>query len=116
MTGPTYRAGWRYERHPASYTDLDLGIPRVQIRRGQWKVTIPAHIYDDMTDDAFADFMARQYRETAFDQLQTDLAVLARQLLGQHDLGHGPFVVDGVPHEDLTGALYRYTTAARDTP
>jgi hypothetical protein len=111
VSEPTFRCGWRVSRRPPS--DLFF-YDAVTIRRGQWKAMLNAVIFDHMDDEAFANYMGRHYRETAFERLEADLAVLARQVLGELEQREGLLIVDGVSHDDVKAALYRYTTAERD--
>jgi hypothetical protein len=109
MTETTYRCGWRVSRClPDGMYDT------VTIRRGQWAATLDAAVFDHMGDEMFAEYMSQHYRESAFEQLEADLAVLARQVLGEMEQHEALPTVDGVPYDDIKAALYRYTTAERD--
>ena len=111
MSETTFRCGWRVSRClPGDLFFYDT----VTIRRGQWKAMLDAEVFDCMDDEMFAEYMGRHYRETAFEQLEADLAVLARQVLGELEQREGLLIVDGVEHDDVKAALYRYTTAERD--
>lgn len=112
MSEPTFRCGWRILRRPPG--DLLNFYDTVAIRRGQWKAMMNAEAFDDMSDETFAEYVGRHYRESAFEQLEADLAVLARQILGELEQREGLPVVDGVSCDDVKAALYRYTTAERD--
>jgi hypothetical protein len=106
---PAFRCGWRVLRQPpGNFYDT------VVIRRGQWKAMTNAEAYDDLDDATFAECMSRHYRESAFEQLEADLAVLARQVLGEMEQREGLLIVDGVFYDDVKAALHRYTTAERD--
>lgn len=108
----TYRCGWRVLRQPPG--DLLNFYDTVVIRRGQWKAMMNAEAYDDLDDATFAEYMGQHYRESAFEQLEADLAVLARQVLGEMEQRDGLLIVDGVSYDDVKAALHRYTTAERD--
>lgn len=112
MTEATFRCGWRVSRCPP---DDMLALPHaVVIRRGQWKAMMDAVTYDYVDDATFAEHMNRYHRESAFEQLEADLAVLARQILGEMEQREGLLAVDGVSYDDVKAALHRYTTAERD--
>lgn len=111
MTETTFRCGWHVSRRPPG--DIPF-YDTVAIRRGQWKAMLDAAIFDYMDDETFAEYMGRHYRESAFDQLEADLMVLARQVLGEMEQGEGLPIVDGVSCDDVKAALHRYTTAERD--
>lgn len=109
----TYRCGWRYDR-PAADELRPFDFPMVVIRRGEFRARIRPEMFDAMSDEEFADFIGRMYREHAFEHLQRDLDTLARQLIGELDQGNG-MIVTGVPYDDIKAALYRWQKAKRDT-
>lgn len=108
----TYRCGWRVSRRPDDGL-FHFPVP-VKICRGQWQMMMDSFHFDALPDDAFVDIVERTYRESAFEQLEADLAVLARQVLDEMEQREGLLVVDGVSYDDVKAALYRYTTAERD--
>lgn len=112
MTEITFRCGWRVSRRP--HDDTVALSDMVVIRRGQWKAMMNAATYNYIDDETFAEYMSRHYRESAFEQLEADLAVLARQVLGEMEQHGGLLIVDGVSYDDVKAALYRYTTVERD--
>lgn len=118
MSEPTYRCGWRVVQ-PVEIDPLidqwgDLAFPKITIRRGEFQAVMDPRGFDEMSDEEFATWMEYGYREHAFVQLQRDLDVLARQLIGEIDAGLG-VTVTGVPYDDVKAALYRWQKAKRDT-
>lgn len=112
MSEATFRCGWRVLRRPPD--DLLAFYDIVTIRRGQWKAMMNLEMFDAISDETFAEYMRQHYRESAFEQLEADLTVLARQVLGEIEQCEGLLIVDGVSYDDVKAALYRYTTAERD--
>lgn len=111
----TFRAGWHVHR-PSNAEVWRLhepAPPYVTVRRGEWQMQIPIQGYDEMTDDQFAEVVAYTYRESAFGTLQEDLDTLARQLIGEIEMGALPET--DVPYDDVKAALYRWQKAKRDT-
>jgi hypothetical protein len=100
MTDPTYRCGWRYRRD-----SVPRGFDMVAVSRGQWHLNMQPFMFDAMTDEEFAKFMIRSYRDTAFEQFEADLGVLARQVRGEMEQRGGLLVKD---------AVRRYEAAERD--
>lgn len=120
MTEKTFRCGWRVD-HPAGIDAWlewrSFGFPQVVIRRGAWRGTMYPELYDAMSDEQFADYMGRMYRESAFDQLQQDLDTLARRV-ADFEAGFGTVpasVPATVPYSDVKSALWRWQQVQRDT-
>jgi len=113
VSDPTFRCGWRFRRDCESLRP-DLHQGAVLIRRGEFRVQMPAESFDAMADTDFARWIGGLYRDAAFEQLEADLAILARQLIGEMEQREGLLIVDGVEHDDVKAALYRYTAAERD--
>ena len=113
MSETAFRCGWRFRR---DFEPLrpDLYQGAVLIRRGEFRVQMPAESFDAMTDTEFTRWIGGLYRDAVFEQLEADLAILARQLIGEMEQREGLLIVDGVEHDDVKAALYRYTTAERD--
>lgn len=115
MNDKTFRCGWRVD-HPAGIdARIEWGsfnFPQVVIRRGAWRATMYPEMYDAITDEDFADYMSRMYRESAFDQLQQDLDTLARHLAGFET---GFSAGGSVPYSDVKSALWRWQQVTRDT-
>lgn len=109
VTERTYRCGWRYSRHDG---DMEP-FARVVIRRGEWQLVMPIEVFDSMPDKSFADYIGHCYRNGAFEHLEADLDVLARQLIGELEAGNGLLATD-VPHDDIKAALYRWQKVQRD--
>lgn len=113
MTEPTFRCGWRCQRNGEPLRP-DLYQGAVLVRRGEFRIWMPAESFDAMADTDFAAWIRELYRDAVFEQLEADLAVLARQLLGEMEQREGLLIVDGVSFDGVQAALYRYTTAERD--
>lgn len=111
MTEPTFRCGWRIQRHRDDIQPFLGEI--VNVRRGEFRMQIWPEVFDAMTDEEFAECAARAYREFAFEHLQRDLDTLAKQLLGELEQGNGLIVTD-VPYDEVKAALYRWDRARRD--
>lgn len=107
---PVFRCGWRvfHDEH------LDRVFGAVQVRRGLWRANLDVHMYEMLSGEQFANLMARQYRETAFEHIEADLDILARQVIGELENGNGLIVVPGVSYDDVIGALKRYEAARKD--
>lgn len=117
MSEKAFRCGWRVD-HPAGIeARLDswgsFNFPQVVIRRGAWRGTMYPEAYDAMSDEQFADYMGRMYREFAFDQLQQDLDTLARHV-ADFEAGFGTTPAS-VPYSDVKAALWRWQQVQRDT-
>lgn len=112
MTDPTFRCGWRIQRHR---DDLHPQFWQgdVVIRRGEFRMQIPAEFFDAMDDVGFAGYVASRYREAAFEHLQADLDTLAKQLLGELEAGY-EVVLTAVPRDEVKAALWRWDRARRD--
>jgi hypothetical protein len=113
----TFRCGWRVDYPAGINARLDhwgaTHFPQVVIRRGPWRATMYPEMYDAMSDEQFADYMGRAYRESAFDQLQQDLDALARHVAG-FEAGFGASA-PSVPYSDVKAALWRWQQVTRDT-
>lgn len=118
MSEPTYRCGWRVVRPVEIDARLDqwgsLQFPKITVQRGEFRAVMDPRGFDAMSDEEFADWMSRCYREHAFAQLQRDLAILARQLIGELSATDALIETD-VPIDDVKAALYRWQRAERDT-
>lgn len=117
MSNKTFRCGWRVD-HPAGIEARlgywgSPGFPQVVIRRGAWRATMYPEMYNAITDEDFADYMSRMYRESAFDQLQQDLDTLARRV-ADFEAGFGTVPVS-VPYSDVKSALWRWQQVQRNT-
>lgn len=115
MTDPTFRCGWRIQRHRDDVLPLYY-YNEVVIRRGEWRMQIHAELFDGTTDEAFNEIVTRAYRDSAFEHLQADLDTLAKQLLREIGSANG-VTVPGVPYavpSDVTGVLRRWEKARRD--
>lgn len=109
MSEKTFRCGWRVHR-------MDDGpfFRRVVVRRGEWQMVMPIEMFDSMEDADFAYYIRQAYQAAAVDQMERDLDVLARQLIGELEQGNG-MIVTGAPYDDIKAALYRWQKAKRDT-
>lgn len=119
MGEPTYRCGWRYLRSssldPAAFGDnVPFFSDLVEVRRGEWRWRMQAEFFDTISDEQFTAYVTSAYREVIFEHLERDLDILARQLLGELELGNG-MIVTGVPYDDIKAALYRWQKTKRDT-
>lgn len=112
MNEPTYRCGWRVQRHYETLRS-DFHQGEVFIRRGEFQVQMPAEFFDAMADADFAGYVSSIYREAVFQQLLTDLDVLARQLVGELNATDALVKTD-VPVDDVKAALYRWQKVQRD--
>lgn len=112
MSEPTFRCGWRIQRHRDDSLPLYY-YNEVIIRRGEWRMQMHAELFDNTTDDMFNEIVTHAYREAAFEHLQRDLDTLAKQLLGDLEQGNG-LTVTGVPYDEVNAALYRWDRARRD--
>lgn len=114
----TYRCGWRVVQPVEIDARLDrwgdLQFPMLTVRRGEFRAVMDPRSFDAMSDEEFAARMEYGYREHSFKQLQQDLDVLARQLIGELEQGTG-MIVTGVPYDDITAALHRWQKVKRDT-
>lgn len=114
----TFRCGWRVVQPVEIDARVDrwgdLQFPMLTVRRGEFRAVIDPRTFDAMSDEEFVEAMEYGYRKHAFDQMQQDLDVLARQLIGELDQGSG-MLVTGVPYDDITAALYRWQKVKRDT-
>lgn len=114
MTDPptTFRCGWRIQRdrgllHPSFYQGVVL------VRRGEFRVQMPAEFFDAMADADFVGYINSIYREAVFQQSLADLDVLARQLVGELN-ATGALAETDVPVDDVKAVLYRWQKAERD--
>ncbi|HEU5429538.1 MAG TPA: hypothetical protein VFU74_21845 [Actinocrinis sp.] len=113
MTDPSFRCGWRIQRHRDDSLPLYY-YNEVTIRRGEWRMRMHAELFDHADDEAFNEIVTRAYREFAFEHLQADLDTLAKQLLGELKATGVIAAVDGVATSDVQAALYRWDRARRD--
>lgn len=113
MTDLFFRCGWRIIHLPRDDQYPFLG-PTVVVRRGQWELRMYPEVFDNMTDEDFADYIGRCYRDAAADHLAADLDVLARQLAGSMEQGNGLPIVTGVRYDEVKDALERWRKTKRD--
>lgn len=72
--GTFWRCGFRIDR----LDDERFFFDHVRVRKGEWKCLMDSPVFDVMSDEDFADYFGRAYREAVFEQLEADLAVLAK--------------------------------------
>lgn len=114
MNDKTFRCGWRVDQPAGIDARISWGnFPQVVIRRGAWRATMYPEMYDAISDEQFANYVGRMYRESAFDQLQEDLDTLARHLVG-FEFGFG-LGAASVPYSEVKSALWRWQQVTRDT-
>lgn len=110
---PTFRCGWRIQRsHDRLRPDLYQGD--VLIRRGEFRVQIPAEFFDAMTDADFAGYITSVCRGAVFEQIQADLDVLARSLVVAFGGDYEVLRSEAPSESDVKAALYRWQKAKRD--
>jgi hypothetical protein len=112
MSEPTFRCGWRIQRELEPWRP-DIFHGAVFVRRGEFRMQMPAEFFDATADTDFADYISRAYRDVMFQQLQADLDVLARQLIGELN-ATGELAKTDVPVDDVKDALYRWQRAELD--
>lgn len=111
MTDPSFRCGWRIQRHRDDQHPFLGEI--VTVRRGDWKWRLRADHFDAMSDEDFTEQAARAWRQMAFDQTFHDLGIVVQYIIGQ--LGTGDLLpVNGMPFGAVRDVLESWQKTRRD--